>query len=165
VIDFKKFNGIDTKVLIQKRNINEIILEINPKICIPILKECYYVYKIYHYDSFSKVSVTKSESDLFHYRIRVNNISFQFSVAAFDSIMDVLFKQSKLTNSSYEYVIENNNYKYFKRGKRKKVKDDRRVYGKGFIHFPDIYDSKKTLTINLNGDCNNGSVWNDAVSQ
>lgn len=165
MIDFKKFNGMDTKVLTQKRNINEIILEINPKICIPILKECYYVYKIYHDDNFSKVSVTKSENDLFYYRIRVNNISFQFSVAAFDSILDVLFKQSKLTNSSYEYVIENNNYNYFKKSKRKKVKCERKFYGKGFIHFSDIYDSKKTLTINLNGECNNGSVWNDAASQ
>lgn len=164
MIDFKKFVGMDTKILIQKRNINEIILEINPKICIPVLKECYYVYKVYHNDGFSKVSVSKNENDLFYYRIRVNNISFQFSVAAFDSIMDVLFKQSKLTNSSYEYVIENNNYKYFKKFKKAKVKINRKIYGKGFIHFPDIYDSKKTFTINLNEDCNNGSVWNDTVS-
>lgn len=152
--NFKNINNVRDNIYKQKRYINQILIKINPKICIPIIKEVYYNYMItYH---LGKFNINKNYMSLYYYLIISDYISFQYSIAAFDSIFDVLFKRSSLTNSSYEYTIENNNYNYYKKCKNRKNKSNRKKYGLGFIHFPDKYDSKKTYTINLNeGDTKN----------
>lgn len=153
---FKKLKNIDSDILKQKRHINSILIDINPKICIPIIKEVYFIWTLYYDGPKEPLKINRSYEGLFYYRIVSDKISFQYSVAAFDSIFDVLFKQSSLTNSSYEYVIENNNYKYYKTCKNRKLKSNRKKYGLGFIQFPDKYDSKQIYTINLNeGDTKN----------
>ena len=147
---FEKLKNIDSDILKQKRHINSILIDINPRICIPIIKEVYFVWTLYYDRSNETLKINRSYDGLFYYRIVSDKISFQYSVAAFNSIFDVLFKQSSLTNSNYEYIIENNNYKYYKTCKNRRLKTNRKKYGLGFIHFPDKYDSKQTYIINLN---------------
>lgn len=150
MLNIERLDKVNIDLLKQKKYINQILININPKICIPILKELYFHYNCRYNENSNLLIVDKPKDLLFYYKINSDKVSFQFSVAAFESIFDILYKQSTVTNSSYEYIIENNNHNYYIKSKKKKIKKDRKLLGRGFIHYTDVYDSKTTYTINLN---------------